>query len=140
MSARAILPILILGLGLPVLIFYSIFFGGPSPKMVPIPNFQKYQLAISQLQNDHYQVLGVFDEGASIRVNVWLRSSNHSVSESHLKAIDTLYDLQAIVGKDLSLSVWLYSSSRPIKSELKGLAFYHAQTGRTIFKSPDQLP
>ena len=84
MSARVILPVLVIAVGLPAFIFYSIFSGDPRPEMRPIANFENYQKDITRLSNDRYQVLGVIDEGGLLRVNVWFqKSSIFSVGSPH---------------------------------------------------------
>ncbi len=140
MSARAILPILVIAVGLPALIFYSIFFGGPRPEMRPISNFKNYQMEINRLSNDRYQVLGVSDEGGSLRVNVWFRNPPSGRSEVRIQTFNTLYDVQSIVGQELSASVWIYRAPAAERTALQGLAFFRALTGQTVFKHADELP
>ena len=139
MSAKAILPVLILGLGLPAFIFYTVFFGGPSPEMRPTANFESHRESISSLSNQRYEVLGVVDKGGSIRINVWFRDPDPGRVEARIQALNTLYDVQYIVGQELSVSVWTYASPTVERSALQGVAFYQALTGRTVFKQRDEL-
>ncbi len=134
------LPVLAIAVGLPAFIFYSIFSGGPGPEMRPIANFENYQRNITRLSNDRYQVLGVIDEGASLRVNVWFQNSLSSRSEVRIQALNTLYDVQSVVGRKLSASVWIYRAPIAERSALQGLAFFRALTGQTVFKHADELP
>lgn len=139
MSAKAFVPILILGIGLPAFIFYSVFFGGPSPEMRTTANFKNYQESISDLNNQRYEVLGVVDEGGSIRINVWFREPAADPVETRIQTLNTLYDVQSIVGPEVSVIVWIYSSPAVERSMLRSLAFYQAQTGRTVYRHPDDL-
>ncbi len=140
MSARAILPVLVIAVGLPALIFYSIFFGSPRPEMRPIANFENYQKAITGLSSDRYQVLGVSDEGGSLRVNVWFRNPPSQRPDVRIQTLNTLYDVQSVVGQELSVSVWIYRAPATERAALQGLAFFRALTGQTVFKHADELP
>ena len=133
------MSLLILGIGLPAFIFYSVFFGGPSLEIRPIANFESHKRSISSLSNQRYEVLGVVDEGGVIRINVWFRDPARGRVEARIQALNTLYDVQSIVGQELSVSVRTYSSPTVEQSALHGLAFYQALTGRTVFKHPDEL-
>ncbi len=139
MSAKVILTVVVLGIGLPAFIFYSIFLGGPAPEMKPTANFENHREAISNLRSPLYQVIGVVDEGGSIRVNVQLQNPSPERLEARIQALNTLYDVQSAVGQELSVSVWTYASPTAERSALQGLAFYRALTGRTIFRHPDDL-
>ncbi len=134
------LPVLVIAVGLPALIFYSIFFGGPRPEMRPIANFENYQKDITRLSSDRYQVLGVIDQGGLLRVNVWFQNPLSSRSEVRIQALNTLYDVQSVVGRKLSASVWIYRAPIAERSALQGLAFFRALTGQTVFKHADELP
>ena len=140
MSARAILSVLVIAVGLPALIFYSIFFTGPRPEMRPIVNFEHYQKEITRLSNNRYQVLGVSDEEGSLRVNVWFQNPPSGRSEVRIQTLNTLYDVQSIVGRELSVSVWIYRAPAAERAALQGLAFFRALTGQTVFKHADELP
>ncbi len=140
MSAKVMLPVLAIGVGLPAFIFYSIFSGGPHPEMPPIANFENYQRDITRLSNDRYQVLGVIDEGSMLRVNVWFQNPLSSRSEVRIQALNTLYDIQSVAGRELSASVWMYRAPVAERSALQGLAFFRALTGQTVFKHADELP
>ena len=140
MSARAVLPVLVIAVGLPSLIFYSIFLGGDRPEMRPITHFENYQREITRLSNDRYQVLGVSDQGGSLRVNVWFRNPLSGRSEVRIQTLNTLYDVQSIVGRELSVSVWIYRAPAAERAALQGLAFFRALTGQTVFKHADELP
>ena len=140
MSTKVILPVLAIGVGLPAFIFYSIFPGDPRPEMRPIPNFENYQKDITRLSNNRYQVLGVTDEGGLLRVNVWFQNPLSSRSEVRIQALNTLYDVQSVVGRKLSASVWIYRAPIAERSALQGLAFFRALTGQTMFKHADELP
>lgn len=135
-----ILPVLLIAVSLPALIFYSIFFGGPRPEMKPIANFENYQREITRLSNSRYQVLGVIDEGGSLRVNVWFQDPPSGRLDVRIQTLNTLYDVQSIVGQELSASVWIYRAPAPERAALQGLAFFRALTGQTVFKHADELP
>ena len=139
MSARAIVPVLVIAVGLPALIFYSIFTGGPRPEMRPITNFENYQKEITRLSNERYQVLGVSDEGGSLRVNVWFQNPPSGRAEVRIQTLNTLYDVQSIVGQEMSASVWGYGAPATERAALQGLAFFRALTGQTVFKHADEL-
>ena len=134
------LPVLAIAVGLPAFIFYSIYSGGPRPEMRPIANFENYQKDITRLSSDRYQVLGVIDQGGLLRVNVWFQNPLSSRSEVRIQALNTLYDVQSVVGRKLSASVWIYRAPAAERSALQGLAFFRALTGQTVFKHADDLP
>ena len=86
------------------------------------------------------EVLGVSDEGGSLRVNVWFQNPPSGRSEVRIQTLNTLYDVQSIVGQQLSASVWIYRAPAAERAALQGLAFFRALTGQTVFKHADELP
>ena len=139
MSARSVIPMLLFGLGLPAFILYSIFFSGIDPKLKPIAELDRYQSEISGLTNQTYQVLGVTDEGGSLRVNTWLRRPASGDRDIQMQTLNALYDVQTHTGQKLSVSVWMYRSSQIRRSDLLGLAFFRALTGQTVYKNASEL-
>jgi hypothetical protein len=54
--------------------------------------------------------------------------------------MNALYEMQAAVGKEVSISVWLYRTDQIQRSELLGMAYYRVLTEQTIFKLPEEIP
>ncbi|MFQ5740696.1 MAG: hypothetical protein ACE5JX_16960 [Acidobacteriota bacterium] len=131
---------MIFAIGVPALVLYTLFYRGGEVQAPSIEGFSSYESEIMELRSDHYRVLGVEDEGGWLRVNVVLTSLPTDRLEARMQATNALYDVQSLVGRELSASIWAYSSDKIEKSNLKGMAFYHALTEQYNFKTADELP
>jgi len=105
-----------------------------------IQGFADLKAALLQGDHDGYQVLEVINEGLVLRVNVAPEVVPEDRFQTRVQATNILYDVQTIAGKELSVSVWLYRSNQAEKSQLLGMAFYHALTEQVVFKTPEELP
>lgn len=139
MSTRSLLSILFLGLGLPAFILYSTFFKSETGKLRPIPDFQTYQTEINRLSNQNYEIEDVVDEGGVLRVNAWLHQSAEGDQEIEMQTLNLLYDVLNHTAKQFSISIWMYRSQQKLRSELLGLAFFRALTGKTVYRNASAL-
>lgn len=139
MSTRSLLSILFLGLGLPAFILYSTFLKSETGKLRPIPGFQTYQTEINRLSNQNYEIEDVVDEGGVLRVNAWLRQSAEGDQEIEMQTLNLLYDVLNHTAKQFSISIWMYRSQQKLRSELLGLAFFRALTGKTVYRNASAL-
>ncbi len=142
MKGKSFVLMLLIAVGLPAFIFYNIFLqtpDGPAPRFGPIEGFDRYKQAIEGIESPHYQVLSVIDEGALVRVNILSGSPSPDQLENRIQTTNALYDVQSRIGKELSLSVWNYTSPDAEDSSLLGMAFYHALAEQTTYKTADEL-
>ena len=139
MSTRSLLSIVFLGLGLPAFILYSTFFKSGTGELKPIPDLQRYQAEILGLSNQNYQIEDVIDEGGVLRVNAWLRQSAEGDQEIEMQTLNLLYDVLNYTTKQFSISIWMYRSQQKLRSELLGLAFFRALTGKIVYRDASSL-
>lgn len=130
---------LLLALGLPAFIIYNIFLYNPAPSFKATPGFEKYQSQILNFQSRDYEVIGVIDEGGQVRVNVALANPTEDPLETRIQATNALYDMQSLLGRELSVSVWTYRSREARPSDLQGMAFFRALTEQQGYKSAEEL-
>lgn len=139
MKTKPLLVMLAIGVGLPAFIIYNIFFQTPAPRFGPIEGFDQYKQSIEQIASPDYRVLGVIDEGAVLRVNILSIQPAADDLERRIQTTNALYDVQSRIGKDISVSVWNFSSAEAERSSLLGMAFYHALAEQTTYKTPEDL-
>jgi len=132
---------MLLGLGLPALIMYSVFQQGePEKAFQPIPDFENLRSQILALGKSDYRVLSVADEDGWLRVNILLLEPSGERMETRIRTTNALYDVQSIAGRDLSVSVWSYRNRQLRKTDLEGLVFYSSVSEQLVFKTAEELP
>lgn len=127
------------GLSLPLLLLPLLSCGQSPNEFGTVEGFQELKDILLRTHGD-YQVLDVIDEGRMLRVDITPEILPADRFETRIQATNILYDLQTHTGKDLSVSVWLYRSSRRQDADLLGMAFYHALTEQVVFKTPEEIP
>ncbi len=140
MKSKSFFIMLILGVGIPAIIIYNIFFQTPPATYGSIEGFAEYERQILSLNSTDYEVLSVIDEGALVRVNIRANNPASDRLDARIQTTNALYDVQSLLGKELSVSVWNYTAGDASRSSLQGMAFYHALSEQTTFKDPDELP
>ncbi len=139
MKGKSLAFMLALAVGLPAFIVYNIFFQSPAPQFGPIKGFDQYKQAIEGINSPDYQVLGVIDEGALVRVNILSASPSNDPLETRIQTTNALYDVQSRIGREISVAVWNYRSAEAEPSSLLGMAFYHALAEQLTYKTPDDF-
>ncbi len=130
---------LAIALGLPAIILYNIFFHDSAPTVVATPGFDEYQRQIGTYSSPDNEVLGVIDEGGQIRVNVLVRNPSSDALDTRIQATNLLYDMQSLVGREISISVWTYRSEAARPGDLLGMAFFRSLTEQQGYKSAEEL-
>ncbi len=128
-----------LGIAIPGFIIYSIFFTNPVPEMPPLPGFASYQQDILAQPRPGYRVDEVLDESLVLRINAIVDEVPEDRLAARIQATNILYDVQSIVGKEVSVSVWTYRVLPASMENMIGLIYFHALTANQVFKTPDEL-
>lgn len=129
--------------GLLIPLLFSLSLGCREEKPDPfaraqnIEGFAKLEKKLADLERNYYQVWGVEDNHGVLKVNVVLISPTQDLSEVKRLTLNTLFDLQTIVGTDLNLSAWSYTEPQ---GELLGMAFYSSLTEQSHFKNASEIP
>ncbi len=140
MSMKAVVLLLLIAIGLPLFIFYSIFFQSPAVPLEGLAGFEGYKTRILEMSPSAYEILSVADEGLAVRVDILILEPDPGPMGARIQATNALYDIQTVVGRDVSVAVWTYSTAPPSRSSLLGMAFFRALTEQQFFKSPSELP
>ncbi len=108
----------------------------PFARAQNVEDFARLEKKLADLERNHYQVWGVEDDHGVLKVNVVLKPPTQDPAEVKRLTLNTLFDLQTIVGTDLNLSAWSYTEP---ESELLGMSFYSALTEQSHFKSASEI-
>ncbi len=131
---------LAIALGLPAIILYNIFFHDAGPvKVVATPGFEEYKRQIESYSHPDNQILNVIDEGGQIRVNVLVKNPSQDRLDTRIQATNLLYDMQSLVGREISISVWTYRAEAARPGDLLGMAFFRSLTEQQGYKSAEEL-
>ena len=109
----------------------------PFARAQNVEGFAKLEKKLAKLERNHYQVSGVEDDHGVLKVNVVLKPPTQDPAEVKRLTLNTLFDLQTIVGTDLNLSAWTYTEP---EGELLGMSFYSSLTEQSHFKSASEMP
>ena len=109
----------------------------PFARAQHVEGFAKLEKKLANLERNYYQVWGVEDDHGVLKVNVILKPPTLDPAETKRLTLNTLFDLQTIVGTDLNLSAWSYTEPQ---GELLGMAFYSSLTEQSHFKSAAEMP
>ena len=141
MAARKMhmnLIMILMAIGLPALIFYNIFFSGPAPRL-EIAGFDDLRQTILEMQSVNYRIHSVQNDRGVVRVNIVLALPPLSDDDIRVATLNVLYDLQSLIGRKETLSVWSASEETPGQLQFQGMAFFSAITENTHFKSANEL-
>ncbi len=139
MKGKSFVIMLAFAVGLPAFILYNIFLHDSSPKADGTPGFEGYRTQIEGFQSPDYKVLGVIDEGGQIRVNAAVAEPGRDPLEVRIQTTNALYDMQSLLGRDISISVWTYRSTEARPDDLLGMAFFRSLTEQQGYKSAEEL-
>jgi hypothetical protein len=141
MKGTSKLILVIATVSLLTLTLYYGFVAQSDPEFGTVQGFEDHQRRILQRaeSSSTYRVLDVIDEGRVIRVNVLVLDADADDFAVKAEVTNVLLDLQTAVGIYTSLSAWAYREGQATQENLLGMAFYHAMTEQTIFKSPEEL-
>ena len=124
------------GIQLLILLVFSLSWGCGEEEPDPFARAQNVE-GFAKLERNHYRVWGVEDDHGVLKVNVVLKPPTQDPAEVKRLTLNTLYDLQTIVGTDLNLSAWSYTEPQ---GELLGMSFYSSLTEQSHFKSASEIP
>ncbi len=139
MKATTVLIVLLVAVGFPAFVLYNIFYLAPETGVPPIADFAEIERQIRALSRPEYEVGEVLDEGGILRVNVVVRQPASDKITASILATNALYDVQSIVGRELSVTIWSYQGSGRDFDSLEGLILFRALTDQQIFKTADEL-
>lgn len=129
-----------LGLAIPGFIIYSIFFATtPAPKVEPLPGFAHYKSDILARPTNGYEIADIIDESLVLRVNAVVEEVPSDRLAARVQATNILYDIQSVVGQEVSVSVWTYRAKPTNESNMIGLIYFHALTANQVFKTREEL-
>ncbi|MBI4446728.1 MAG: hypothetical protein HY645_12560 [Acidobacteria bacterium] len=134
---KAVVMILF-AVGLPVLIFYSIFRTSPDEQPAA-EDLTEIERRLQQDLHEDYQVHSVQADGSVLRVNIVLSEEPASSEALRMRTLDALYDVQDVVGKDRHSSVWTGSALPDGKLRFLGMAFYSSISENYVFKSAAEI-
>ncbi len=141
MKGMSKLILVIATVSLLTLVLYYGFVAQSAPEFGTVQGFEDHQrrILLRAESSSAYRVLDVIDEGRVIRVNVFLLDADRDDFTVEAEVTNVLFDLQTVVGIYTSLSAWAYREGQATQENMLGMAFYHAMTEQTIFKTPEQL-
>ena len=134
------LAMILVAVGLPLLIFQSIFqvdlTRGSGEDAAALAEIERQ---LSQNPRKDYQLHSVQESGGVLRVNIFLVPPPSTEEELRMRTLNTLYDVQALVGKEKTVGVWVGESPGQDPLTLLGVAFYSSITETPTFKSAKEI-
>ena len=126
--------------GLPLFIIYNIFQSAPPSGsetdgqiVTDIENW------LSQNPREDYSLHSVQNDGTVLHINIVLASAPSDEEETQMRTLNALYDMQAVLGRDRSVSVWAGTSTGQDKLTLQGVAIFSSITESHRFKSGREI-
>lgn len=132
------ISIVLLAVGLPLFVVYSIF----RPTALPPGNTEalaELERHLTEHPKQEYRLHSVQDDGGVIRVNILLHSVPASTEELRMQTMGALYDVQTVVGKSKTVSVWAGTPTGKERLKLLGVAFFSSITDNYTFKSGEEI-
>lgn len=137
-AARKTILMILLALGLPALIFYNVFFSS-SPPTSEIGDLKEVEQNLQQLEAEGYRLHSVQDDGGVLRINILLNEAPENEEETRMRTLSALYDVQGVIGKERTVSVWSGTPTAGDKLKLHGMAFFSSITENYTFKSASEI-
>ena len=135
---RGSIFLLIVAVGFPMFILLNIFKWGSFP--VPeIRDPAEVKKQLSQLDEAVYRIHSIQNDGGVLRVNIVLNALSPSAEEVQMRTFNVLYDVQALLGRDRTVSVCVGTSEGTEIFKAHGLAFYSANTESYYFKDGSDI-
>ena len=125
---------------LALFVFYRSTSPDPPPVSGGLKGADRYTARIRNWESADYRVLAVAKEDLGLRVSLTAGEMPVGSAQVRVKTMNALYEMQALVGKEISISVWLYGSDVVQRPDLLGMAFYRVLTEKTIFRKPEEIP
>jgi hypothetical protein len=98
--------------------------------------FGRKQELILEFRSSEFEVLRVVEEDGAVRVDLTLTPPPLNGPETRRRALNALTEIQALIGYDDRLAVWVY---QPVPKALQGMAFYSPLSEQYHFKTAGEL-
>lgn len=126
--------------GLPLVIFYNIFQSAPPSSEKNEGEIQtEIEKWLSQNPEGDYRLHSAQTARGAVRVNIVLVPAPADEEEVRLRTLNALYDIQAILGKDQTISVWASAPKDQDVLTLLGVAVFSSMTDRQSFQSSREI-
>lgn len=135
---RLNLIMILMAIGLPIVVFYNIFFSSPAPSP-EIAGFDDLQQSILEIHPSNYRIHSVQNDRGVLRVNIVLTLPPLNDNDTRIAALNALYDMQSAIGRKHTLSVWSAIEETSGHLQFQGMVFFSAITEDTYFKSASEL-
>ena len=103
---RTSLVMILVAIGLPALIFYSVFFSRPAPVPEDVKAAAEIQRELSEILGGDYRVQQSHGGAELVTVSIVFDPEPTSEEESHMRSLNALYDIQSRIGRDRSIRIF----------------------------------
>lgn len=124
---------ILLGLGLPGIIFYSIFLSNWSTPQKKSPVVEITQ-EFTDFIGDDYRIHRVQRSNSGVQAQIVLSPATSDPKEMHLRGLNAQYDFQSRLGREQNLTIVLGQTDETLFFESLALIFFSSSTQQSRFQ------
>ncbi len=132
---RTSLVMILVAIGLPVLIFYSVFFSGPASAPEDMEVSTEIQREFSEILGDDYKVHQAYAGTELVTVSIVFDPEPTNEEEVHMRSLNALYDFQSRIGRDRSIRIFAGRKGDSDGFRPRSMLFFSSVSQRSEFKT-----
>lgn len=132
---RTSLVMILVAIGLPVLIFYSVFFSSPDAAPENMEAAVEIQRKLSEIPGGDFRVHQVYAGTEQVTVSIVLEPEPANEEEGHMRSLNALYDIQSRIGREKSIRIFAGRERDSEGFRPRSMLFFSAVSQRSEFKT-----
>jgi len=132
---RTSLVMILVAIGLPVLIFYSVFFSGPASAPEDREATAEIQQELLEIVGSDYRVHQAYAGAELVTVNIVFDPEPANEEEGHMKILNALYDIQSRLGRERSIRIFAGQKGDSERFHPRSMLFFSTVSQRSEFKT-----
>ncbi len=132
---RTSLVMILVAIGLPALIFYSVFFSGPASAPEDMEATTEIQRVLSEILGEDYRIHQVYGGVEQVTVSIVLEPEPADEEEGHMRSLNALYDIQSRIGRERSIRIFAGRKGDSEGFRPRSMLFFSAVSQRSEFKT-----
>lgn len=132
---RTSLMMIFVAIGLPALIFYSVFFSSPASAPEDMEATAEIQQELSELVGEDYRVHQVHGGTEMVTLSIVLEPEPANEEEGHMRSLNALYDVQSRIGRERSIRIFAGRKGDSEGFRPRSLLFFSSVSQRSKFQT-----
>ncbi len=132
---RTSLVMILVAIGLPALILYSVFFSRPASAPEDREATAEVQQELSEILGSDYRVHQAYGGAELVTVSIVLDPAPANEEERHMRSLNALYDVQSRIGRERSVRIFSGQQGDSGGFRPRSMLFFSAVSQRSEFKS-----